>query len=116
MNVNKYVLKTTDIPDDYFIPACGACLARANGGKGCPSPSIAYTYDCKSNSIFTVGECVKAYSSTNQFFIYIIPSIISTWILLWLCCSKMYFCPLAKFFQAHRKRKHKQNMKQNIIK
>lgn len=88
--------------EKFFIKECGACLARADNAKGCPSPSLAWAYDCRANIIYTYGKCIRDHSAYFLFVVYIFPISIITWIICWLCCIKVRMCPLNRFINWYR--------------
>ena len=91
----------------FFIKECGACLARADNAKGCPSPSLAWAYDCRANVIYTYAICIRDHSGYFLFVVYIFPLSILLFVIIWLCCIKVNMCPLNRFINWYRSKNKK---------
>ena len=104
-NIGMEVAKWSELIKDkpFFIKECGACLARANQGSGCPSPSLAWAYDCKANDLYTLGFCLREQSAYFLFVVYIFPISTLLFILFWLSCIKIRICPCNQFINWYRK-------------
>ena len=74
---------------------------------GCPAPSLAWTYECYANELFTYAFCHQIESKLYQITIYFLPGIITSFVLLWIGCLKISVCPgyaLVNFFRKKRGR------------
>ena len=91
----------------FFIKECGACIARASNSKGCPSPSLAWSYGCRANIIYTYGECLRDTSIYFKFVVYWIPIGTLCLIICWLSCIKIRICPFNQIINYYRKKNKK---------
>ena len=87
----------------YFNYHCGACLARADNARGCPAPSIAYSYGCRANDIYSWSQCLRQHSMLYIIIVFILPMAISSWVVLWLSCIKCKMCLCAMCIRKYRK-------------
>mmetsp|Transcript_15238 Transcript_15238/g.18634 ORF Transcript_15238/g.18634 Transcript_15238/m.18634 type:complete len:187 (-) Transcript_15238:14-574(-) len=79
-----------------FSPECAACVAKAltmDGQQGCPAPSLAWTYECYANELFTYAFCQQIQSKLYLWATASLPFYITLWIGLWISCLKISVCP-----------------------
>ena len=108
-HINKWQYFLGDKP--FFLKECGACMARADNWKGCPSPSLAWSYDCRSNPTYTVGVCLRSASMYYIFAVYVFPISTLGFIVLWLTCMKLRICPLNMIINHCRKARGRTKMR-----